>query len=349
MRRGASPDAEKPGAVPVPGRMTAIEIAEPGGPEVLRPVERPTPRPGEGEILVRVAAAGVNRPDANQREGRYPPPPGVTDVPGLEVAGEVVARGPGADRFAVGDEVCALVAGGGYAGYAVVPEPQALPVPEGLDPVVAAAIPETFFTVWTNLFDRGRLAGGERVLIHGGAGGIGTTAIQLAAARGATIWTTARGEAKRAACERLGAHRAIDPDAEDWAAVVREETDDEGVDVILDILGGEHLPIHLGLLRTEGRLVQVSLLAGRESEIDLWTVMARRLTITGSTLRPRSVAEKGAIARALEREVWPWIAEGRLAPPIDSTFPLEAAAEAHRRLESRDHVGKIVLLPGGAR
>lgn len=331
----------------VPERMTAIEIAEPGGPEVLRPVERPVPAPGEGEILVRVRAAGVNRPDANQREGRYPPPPGVTDVPGLEVAGEVVARGPGAERFDAGDRVCALVAGGGYAEYAAVPEPQALPVPPGLDPVVAGAIPETFFTVWTNLFDRGRLAAGERVLVHGGAGGIGTTAIQLAVAKGATVWTTARGEVKRAACERLGATRAIDPDVEPWADVVREETGGEGLDVILDVLGGEHLATHLGLLRTGGRVIQVSLLAGREAEIDLWAVMARRLTITGSTLRPRSVAEKGAIARGLEREVWPWIAEGRVAPPIDSTFPLEAAADAHRRLESREHVGKIVLVPGG--
>lgn len=336
----------------IPDRMTAIEIAEPGGPDVLRPVERPVPRPAEGEILVRVIAAGVNRPDAMQREGRYPPPEGVTDIPGLELAGEVVARGPGADRFQVGERVCALVAGGGYAEYAVVPEPQALLLPAGLDPVVAAGIPETYFTVWTNLFDRGRLAAGERVLVHGGAGGIGTTAIQLAAGRGATVYATAGGAAKAAACERLGATRGIDHRTEDWPAVVREETDGEGVDVVFDILGGEYVQTHLELLRTEGRLVQVSMLAGRSATISLWTVLSRRLTITGSTLRARSVEEKGRIARALEREVWPLLAEGRVAPPVDSTWPLEAAADAHRRLESREHVGKIVLLtdtedPGG--
>ncbi len=331
----------------IPDRMTAIEIAEPGGPDVLRPVERPVPRPSEGEILVRVIAAGVNRPDAMQREGRYPPPEGVTDIPGLELAGEVVDRGPGAERFQVGERVCALVAGGGYAEYAVVPEPQALPLPEGLDPVVAAGIPETYFTVWTNLFERGRLAAGERVLVHGGAGGIGTTAIQLAAARGATVYATAGGAAKAAACERLGATRGIDQRTEDWTEVVRDETDGEGVDVVFDILGGEYVQTHLELLRTEGRLVQVSMLAGRSATISLWTVLSRRLTITGSTLRARSVEEKGQIARALEREVWPLLAEGRAAPPVDSTWPLEAAADAHRRLESREHVGKIVLVTGG--
>lgn len=336
--------------VEVPERMTVIEIAEPGGPEVLRSAHRPVPIPRKGEILVRVVAAGVNRPDANQREGRYPPPAGVTDVPGLELAGRVVAVDAGADRFAPGEQVCALVAGGGYAEYAVVPEPQALPIPEGLDAIAAAAIPETFFTVWDNLFERGRLTSGERLLLHGGAGGIGTTAIQLAAARGATVWATAGGAERAAACERLGAARGIDHRTEEWPAVVREETGGEGVDVILDVLGGEHVQQHLELLRIEGRLVQVSLLAGRSAAIDLWTVMSRRLTIAGSTLRARSVEEKGRIARALEREVWPLLSEGRVAPAIDSTFPLEAAADAHRRLESREHVGKIVLVvePDGA-
>lgn len=332
------------GAAEIPERMTAIEIAEPGGPGVLRSTRRPVPSPGEGEILVRVLAAGVNRPDANQREGRYPPPPGVTDVPGLELAGVVVAAGSGAGRFAPGERVCALVAGGGYAEYAVVPEPQALPIPEGVDAVAAAAIPETFFTVWDNLFERGRLASGERLLLHGGAGGIGTTAVQLAAARGAIVWATAGGADRAAVCERLGAARGIDHRTEEWAAVVREETGGEGVDVVLDVLGGERVQEHLDLLRTEGRLVQISLLAGRTATIDLWTVMAKRLTIVGSTLRARSVAEKGRIARALEREVWPLLAEGRVAPAIDSRFPLEDAADAHRRLESREHVGKIVLV-----
>lgn len=331
----------------LPDRMTAIEIAEPGGPDVLRPVRRPVPGPVEDELLVRVAAAGVNRPDAMQREGRYPPPEGVTDVPGLELAGEVVARGPRAERFEVGDRVCALVAGGGYAGYAVVPEPQALPLPDGVEPVAAAGIPETFFTVWTNLSDRGRLSAGERVLVHGGAGGIGTTAIQLAAARGATVYATAGGADRAAACERLGAARGIDHETEEWAAAVRDETDGEGVDVVLDILGGKHVQTHLDLLRGDGRLIQISMLAGREATIDLWTVLSRRLTITGSTLRARSVEEKGRIARALEREVWPLLAEGRVAPVIDSTWPLEAAADAHRRLESREHVGKIVLVVEG--
>jgi putative PIG3 family NAD(P)H quinone oxidoreductase len=324
--------------------MRAVEIARPGGPEVLVPTRRPVPVPAPGEILLAVHAAGVNRPDVAQREGRYPPPPGASELPGLEVSGTVAARGEGADRFEVGAEVCALVAGGGYAEYCAVPEVQALPVPRGLTLVEAAAIPETFFTVWTNVFDRGRLTAGESILVQGGSGGIGTAAIQLASARGARVFATAAGAEKCRICEQLGAERAIDHRTEAYDDVVREVTGGRGVDVVLDILGGPHLARHLAILAPEGRLVLVSLLEGREETLDLWTIMAKRLTLTGSTLRPRSPAEKGAIARALEAEVWPLIESGRVRPRIDATFPLAEAAEAHRRLESRRHVGKIVLL-----
>jgi putative PIG3 family NAD(P)H quinone oxidoreductase len=324
--------------------MRAVEIARPGGPEVLVPTRRPVPVPGPGEILIEVHAAGVNRPDVHQREGNYPPPPGASDLPGLEVAGTVAMRGESASRFALGAEVCALVAGGGYAEYCAVPEVQALPVPRSLTLVEAAAVPETFFTVWTNVFDRGKLAAGESILVQGGSGGIGTTAIQLASARGARVFATAGGPEKCRTCEELGAERAIDHRIEAYDEVVREATNGRGVDVVLDILGGPHLERHLAILAPEGRLVLVSLLEGREAPIDLWTIMAKRLTVTGSTLRPRSPAEKGAIARALEAEVWPLIESGRVRPRIDTTFPLEEAADAHRRLESRSHVGKIVLV-----
>ena len=324
--------------------MRAIEIARPGGPEVLVPARRPVPRPGPEEILLAVRAAGVNRPDVNQREGRYPPPPGASDLPGLEIAGTVVERGQKARRFEVGSEVCALVAGGGYAEFCAVPEVQALPIPEGFGFVEAAAIPETFFTVWTNVFERGQLATGESLLVHGGAGGIGTTAIQLAAARGARVFATAGGPEKCRVCEELGAERAIDHRSEDFVSVAREATGGLGVDVVLDMLGGPQLARHLDLLAPEGRLVLISFLEGREGTVDLWPIMGKRLTITGSTLRPRTPVEKGAIARALEAEVWPLIEAGRVRPLIDTTFPLEEAAEAHRRLESRAHMGKIVLL-----
>ena len=328
----------------LPHEMRAVEIARPGGPEVLVPTSRPVPVPGPGEILIAVHAAGVNRPDVHQREGRYPPPPGASDLPGLEVAGTVATCGESASRFALGAEVCALVAGGGYAEYCAVPEVQALPVPRGLTLVEAAAVPETFFTVWTNVFDRGKLAAGESILVQGGSGGIGTTAIQLASARGARVFATAGGPEKCRTCEELGAERAIDHRIEAYDEVVREATNGRGVDVVLDILGGPHLERHLTILAPEGRLVLVSLLEGREAPIDLWTIMAKRLTVTGSTLRPRSPAEKGAIARTLEAEVWPLIESGRVRPRIDTTFPLEEAADAHRRLESRSHVGKIVLV-----
>ncbi len=330
-------------AASLPAAMTAIEIAEPGGPEVLKPVERPRPEPGHGEVLIRVAAAGVNRPDLLQRTGGYPPPPGASDIPGLEVAGEVVALGPGVDALAPGAEVCALVAGGGYAEYCVAPAAQCLPFPKGYDAIRAAALPETFFTVWTNVFQRAGLEAGERFLVHGGSSGIGTTAIQIAAARGARVFATAGTAEKCAACLRLGAERAINYRSEDFVAAVKEATGGEGVDVILDMVGGDYVARDIKALRTGGRLVFIAFLGGSRVEIDLLPVMLKRLTITGSTLRPRGVEEKGAIAAELAAEVWPLLDAGRIAPVIDSTFPLAEAAEAHRRMESGAHIGKIVL------
>jgi NADPH2:quinone reductase len=324
--------------------MLAIEITASGGPEVLRAVERPMPQPGRTEVLVRVAAAGVNRPDVLQRLGHYPPPSGASDIPGLEIAGTVVARGPNAERWHEGDRVCALVAGGGYAEYAAVPAVQCLPIPDGMDFVSAAAIPETFFTVWTNLFRRGSLQPGERVLIHGGTSGIGTTAIMLAHASEAKVFATAGTTAKCDTCRRLGADAAINYRTEDFVGVVRRETSDEGVDVILDIMGGDYLARNLACLAMNGRLIQIGLLGGAHARIDLSRIMQRRLTITGSTLRARTVDEKGAIARDLEANVWPLVAAGRVRPVIDSTFPLTAAADAHRRMESSEHIGKIVLV-----
>ncbi len=324
--------------------MRAIEISTPGGPEVLRMAERPTPVPGSGELLVRVEAAGVNRPDILQRLGQYPPPPGISDLPGLEVAGTVSGVGPGVSRWREGDSVCALVAGGGYAEYCVVPEPQALPLPRGFRPGEAAAIPETFFTVWTNLFDRGKLTEGESVLIHGGSSGIGTTAIQLARAFGATVLATAGSDAKCAACERLGA-RAINYRTADFVQVTCDFTGGKGVDVILDIVGGDYLQKNIECLAMHGRLIQIGLLSGSRAEINLRPLMQKRLTLTGSTLRTRSVAEKGAIARDLEARVWPLLASRQVAPLIDRTLPLGDAAEAHRLLESGEVIGKIVLVP----
>lgn len=324
--------------------MLAIEIAQPGGPDVLRAVERPTPEPAAGEVLVRVEGAGVNRPDIMQRLGKYPPPPGASDIPGLEVAGTVVStRG---SRWREGDRVCALVAGGGYAEYCVVPEPQCLPVPAGMDATTAAAIPETFFTVWTNLFERGRLRKDERVLVHGGTSGIGTTAIQLARAFGAVVLATAGTDEKCAACERLGA-TAINYRTTDFAAAVRQATAARGVDVILDIVGGDYLPRNLECLALDGRLVQIGLIGGSRSPIDLRIVLQKRLTLTGSTLRARSVDEKGAIARQLEQHVWPLLEAGAVRPIVDRTLPLRQAAEAHRLLEAGEVIGKIVLLPVG--
>jgi putative PIG3 family NAD(P)H quinone oxidoreductase len=324
-------------------RMRVVEISTPGGPEVLRLAERAVPEPGPGELRSRVAAAGVNRPDIAQRQGRYPPPPGASDIPGLEVAGHVEALGPGTARFGIGDAVCALVAGGGYAERCVAPEPQCLPVPAGLDITAAAAIPETFFTVWTNVFERGRLAPGESLLVHGGTSGIGTTAIQLGRAHGARVLATTGSAEKRAACESLGAERAIVRGSEDFVAVTRELTGGRGVDVILDMVGGQSLEKNLEALALEGRLVQIAALAGAKAALDLNLMLRQRLTVMGSTLRPRSVAEKGAIARALEQRVWPWLVEGRVRPVVHSTFPLAEAAAAHGLLESQGHVGKVVL------
>jgi putative PIG3 family NAD(P)H quinone oxidoreductase len=333
-------------ATPLADRMTVIEIAGAGGPDVLRPARRPVPRPGRGEVLIRVRAAGVNRPDVLQREGRYPPPAGASDVPGLEVSGTVVAVGERVPEWQSGDEVCALVAGGGYAEYCVAPAPQVLPVPKGLDVVDAAAIPETFFTVWTNVFERGRLVSGESLLVHGGASGIGTTAIQLGSAFGARVFATAGTPEKCTACERLGAERAIDRKQEDFVAVVRQLTEGKGVDVVLDIVGGDYVPRNLAALAIEGRLVQIAFLRGSRAEVDLLPVLQRRLTITGSTLRPRTVEQKGAIARALRASVWPLLESGLVKPVVHARFALDEAAAAHRLMESNAHFGKIVLVAG---
>jgi putative PIG3 family NAD(P)H quinone oxidoreductase len=326
--------------------MNAIEIAAPGGPDALRLVERPVPVPRAGEVLVRVAAAGVNRPDIMQRQGKYPPPPGASDIPGLEIAGTIVgpstaptARGEALDE---GRQVCALVSGGGYAEYCAVPAVQCLPVPGGVSIEDAAAIPETYFTVWTNVFERGRLQRGERILVHGGSSGIGTTAIQLARAFGATVFATAGSAEKCQACERLGAF-PIDYRRADFVDAVKAGTNGEGVDVVLDIVGGDYVQRNLACLRQNGRLVQIGLMSEPKSMLDLRPVLQKRLTITGSTLRARTVDEKGAIARALEANVWPLLARGDVRPIVHATFPLARAADAHRMLESGDVIGKVVL------
>ena len=329
----------------VPETMTCIEIAEPGGPEVLRPASRPVPRPVAGEVLVKVAAAGVNRPDIFQRRGHYAPPPGVTDIPGLEIAGTVVATAGDSGAWTVGDDLCALVAGGGYAAYCAAPAPQCLPIPEGLDMVQAAALPETFFTVWTNVFERARLEPGETFLVHGGSSGIGTTAIQMASRLGARVIATAGSAEKCAACVALGAGRAVDYRVEDFVAAVREFTDGAGVDVVLDMVGGDYVARNVEALAPDGRMVHIAFLKGSKVEIDLMPMMLKHLTVTGSTLRPRSVARKGEIARALEARVWPLIAAGEIRPVIHTTFGLDEAGEAHRLMESSRHIGKIVLVP----
>jgi NADPH:quinone reductase len=326
-----------------PNTMRAIEISAPGGPDVLRIGARPIPAPGAGEVLIKVAAAGINRPDVMQRKGVYPPPPGAPDILGLEVAGTVVALGPEVNQIALGDEVCALVAGGGYAEYCVAPAPQCLPVPRGLSLVEAASLPETFFTVWSNVFDRARLAAGESLLVQGGSGGIGVTAIQIAHALGNPVFATAGSAEKCAACERLGAARAINYKTEDFVAAVKEATSGRGVDVILDMVGGDYLPREIAALAEEGRIVLINTMGGMQSPINLRDIMVRRLSITGSTLRPRPVAFKGAIATALRQKVWPLIEAGKIRPVVFRTFPLEAAAEAHRLMESSEHIGKIVL------
>lgn len=327
----------------LPETMTCIEISAPGAPEMLKPATRPVPRPGPGELLVRVAAAGVNRPDVLQRQGNYPPPPGASDLPGLEVAGTVAAVGDGVSGWGLGEPLCALLAGGGYAEYCVVPAPQCLPVPGALSLVEAASLPETFFTVWHNVFERGELQPGELLLVHGGTSGIGVTAIQLAHALGSKVFATAGSPEKCRACERLGADRGIDYRTEDFVAVVKELTHGKGVDVVLDMVGGDYVPRNLEALGADGRHVSIAFLRGAKVTLNLFQVMVRRLTLTGSTLRPRPVAVKGAIAQALHHQVWPLIAHGTVKPVVHATFPLAAAAEAHRLMESSEHIGKIVL------
>jgi NADPH2:quinone reductase len=325
--------------------MIAIEISKPGQPDVLKPVERPDPVPRAGEVLITVAAAGVNRPDVMQRRGRYPAPPGASDIPGLEVSGTIAAVGDGVTDWRVGDPVCALLAGGGYATLAVAPAPQCLPIPASVDLIASAAIPETFFTVWTNVFDRGRLKAGEIALFHGGSSGIGTTAIQLAAARGARVFTTAGSDEKCRACEKLGAERAINYRTDDFVEMTQKLTGGRGVDLILDMVGGEYVARNLAALAVEGRLVQIGLMGGEAAPLDFRRILGQRLTVTGSTLRPRAVAEKGQIAAALREQVWPLLEQGRVKPIIYRTFPLKEAAAAHRLMESSEHIGKILLVP----
>ncbi len=327
----------------LPETMTAIEISEPGGPEVLKPATVPVPAPGPGQILIKVAAAGVNRPDVLQRKGAYPPPPGAPPGPGLEVAGTVAATGDGATRHAIGTPVCALAAGAGYAAYCVVDERHALPVPDGLSMIEAGGIPETFFTVWHNVFERGGLQAGESLLVHGGSSGIGTTAIQLAVARGATVFATAGSAKKCAACQDLGARRAINYRDEDFVAVIKEETSKHGVDVILDMVGGAYIERNYNAAALEGRIVQIAFLGGPKVEVDFTRLMIKRLTHTGSTMRPQSVDAKARIAEGLKDEVWPLIEAGKVKPVIHSTFPLVEAAAAHALMETSDHIGKIVL------
>jgi len=320
--------------------MRAVEISEPGGPEVLKIVERPMPQPGHGQVVIKLAYAGVNRPDALQRAGAYAPPPGASDLPGLEASGEVVALGDGVSEWAVGDQVCALLPGGGYAEYVATPAAHCLRIPQGLDMKQAACLPETFFTVWTNVFNRGGLTGGERFLVHGGTSGIGTTAIQLANAFGARVFATAGSDEKCKVCTDLGAERAINYRDEDFVEVLRAAG---GADLILDMVGGDYIPRNVRALANDGRLVQIAFLSGPKVELNFAQVMARRLTITGSTLRPQSDLAKARIAQDLVEKVWPLLDAGRVAPVMDSEFPMEEAAAAHARLESAGHIGKVVL------
>lgn len=327
----------------LPPTMRCIEITEPGGPEVLKPATRPTPTPAAGEVLIEVAAAGVNRPDVLQRKGGYPPPKGASDIPGLEVGGTIVALGDGVTAWRVGDEVCALLTGGGYAEYCTAPAPQCLPIPGPLDFAEAAALPETFFTVWTNVFDRARLKPGETLLVHGGASGIGTAAVQMASALGSTVLATAGGRDRAGAAEVLGAEKGIDYYEEDFVEVVKRFTDGRGVDVILDMVGGDYVQKNLACLAVEGRLVNIAYLRGAKVEVDLLPVMLKRLTITGSTLRPQSVAAKGAIAAALKETIWPLLEDETIAPFLHAAYPLDDAAQAHDLMESGALIGKVVL------
>ncbi len=325
-----------------PETMNVIEITGPGGPEVLVPATRPIPAPGAAEILIKVAAAGVNRPDVMQREGKYPPPPGASDIPGLEISGTVAGFGDAVEGWSLGDEICALVAGGGYAEFCVAPAPQCLPAPKGLSLTEAAALPETFFTVWENLFNRGHLKPGETLLVHGGSSGIGTTAIQLARAIGARVLVTAGSAEKCRACEALGAERAINYREEDFVEIVAQVTGG-GADVILDMIGGDYVMRNLNALATDGRLVQIAVQHGTKAEIAVHVIMTKRLILTGSTLRPRPVADKAAIAEALLENVWPLIEAGKVKPVMHAVFPLEKAGDAHALMDSGVHIGKIAL------
>lgn len=335
-----------PLVAPVNLTMRAVEMTGAGGPEVLRLAERPCPTPGVGEVLVKVSASGINRPDVLQRMGRYAPPPGASDIPGLEVAGVIVSGDQpamSAAGFQVGDRVCALVSGGGYAQYCVVPVPQCLPVPKGLTDIEAASLPETAFTVWSNVFDRARLQPGERVLIHGGSSGIGVTAIQFAKAMGATVLVTVGSAAKARACTELGADHAIEYQSQDFVAEVARLTQGRGVDVILDMVAGSYVARNVACLAEDGRAVIIAVQGGVQAELDAGLVLRRRLTLTGSTLRPRSVAFKGAIAAALKQNAWPWFESKKVKPVVHSVFAVSDAAAAHTLMESNAHVGKIVL------
>jgi putative PIG3 family NAD(P)H quinone oxidoreductase len=327
----------------VPATMTAIAIRAAGGPEVLVPEQRTTPMPGAGEVLVKVAAAGVNRPDVMQRQGLYPPPKGATDIPGLEIAGEVAALGEGVKRWKIGDKVCALVIGGGYAQYCPAHESHALPLPGSCTMVEAAAIPETFFTVWHNVFERGGLKSGETLLVHGGSSGIGTTAIQLGKAFGARVIVTAGSEQKCEACRKLGADVAVNYKSEDFVAATKEATGGKGADVILDMIGGDYIERNYEAAAVEGRIVQIAFQGGSKATVNFMRLMMKRLHHTGSTLRARAVPDKAAIAHAIEAKVWPLIAAGKVKPIINKTFPLAEAAAAHALMDSSAHIGKIVL------
>jgi NADPH:quinone reductase len=344
MPEGSKNRRTKEAMMTMSGMMMAIGIPAPGGPEALTPQERPIPTPLHGQILVKVAAAGVNRPDAMQRAGKYPPPPGAPDIPGLEIAGEITAIGEGVKRYRIGDAVCALVPGGGYAEYCIAHEQNALPVPAGLSMTEAGAVPETFFTVWTNVFERGGLKSGEWLLLHGGSSGIGTTAIQLAKAFGASVIATAGTDEKCKDCLDLGATAAVNYRTTDFVAVVAAATEGRGVGVILDMVGGDYFARNIEAAARDGRIVQIATQKGAKVELDLRQIMQKRLFITGSTLRPRSVEEKAIIAQALEAKVWPLLTSGVVRPLIHATFLLARAAEAHALLESSTHTGKIVLV-----
>lgn len=327
----------------IPTEMTAVEITTPGGPRVLKPGQRPVPAPKSGELLIRVRAAGVNRPDVLQRQGHYPPPPGASDIPGLEIAGDIVAIGAGVTRFHVGERITALVAGGGYAQYCAVHEANAIPIPAGYGYIEAAAIPETYFTVWHNVFERGALHSGETFLVHGGSSGIGTTAIQLAHAFGATVFTTAGSDDKCEACLKLGADHAINYRNEDFVEVIKKITDGKGINLTLDMVGGDYVGRNYDAAAQDGRIVQIAFLNGAKTTTDMTKLMVKRLQHTGSTLRARTVEFKAGIARELELKVWPLLAERRVAPVIDMVYPLHEAWRAHERMEDGQHIGKIVL------